>query len=148
MYIYGGVTLTSTGTGLTNTGGVISVNYATQADQETSTSLVLAVPPGRQQFHPSAVKAAACATQSAGTYTLRENYNVASLNKTGVGLVEVLFTVNMSGTNYIVVTGSEAGSILTTVSTKSVNKVLLDIRNSITGANLDNGFNVIIMGDQ
>lgn len=92
------------------------------------------------------IRVAACATQSAGVYTLRESYGAASLNKTATGLVEVLFNVTMAGTNYIVCTGSESGSVIVTVSTKSTTKVLLDIRNSTTGANLDNGFNVMIIG--
>lgn len=62
----------------TLTGAVV----ATQANQETATATNLVVSPGRQQFHPSAVKAAV-RFNSAGT--ISHNYNITSITDIGVG---------------------------------------------------------------
>ena len=75
---------------------------ATQADQETATSVVTAVSPGRQQYHPSAAKFWVTYT-SVTTTTILRSYNVASLTDGGVGFTTVNITIYFSGANYSVV---------------------------------------------
>ncbi len=70
---------------------------ATQAQQETATSLVTAVTPGRQQFHPSSPKAWVNWTSAGG---IDAGYNVSSVTDTGTGNFTVNFTVPFSSTAY------------------------------------------------
>ena len=60
----------------------ISNLIASQADQETGTSTTTIVTPGRQHFHPSAIKAAV-RFNSAGT--IAYNYNITSITDNGTG---------------------------------------------------------------
>jgi hypothetical protein len=74
---------------------------ATQAEQETATSLAKLVTSGRQQFHPSACKAWAVVT-GAGTPALAGTpFNVASVTDNGVGDFSITFTVPFSTVNYV-----------------------------------------------
>jgi hypothetical protein len=82
---------------------LIAVGAAAQSDQETGTSTVLAVTPGRQQFHPSAAKAWGYAN-GAGT-SLLASYNVGSITDNGTGDIAFNFTTNFSSTSYASVIG-------------------------------------------
>lgn len=79
---------------------VVGTTIATQADQETATSLLVAVPPGRQQYHPSAGKAWVTFDASSGTPTINANYNVTSITDNGVGDFTVNWTTAFSSANY------------------------------------------------
>lgn len=104
----------------------ISFDAATQAQQETATSFLVPVTPGRQQYHPSAAKAW-CVVDTAGSVS--QSYNVASVTDTGVGIITVLWNVDFSGTAYapgaqaIATPAGTAGSTLVT-----------HINNSLTAA--------------
>ncbi len=82
----------ATGTSFNTITGV-----ATQAEQETSTSIVQAVTPGRQQYHPSAAKAWAKFGVSGN---ILASYNVTSITDNGAGLAQVNFTTAFSSENY------------------------------------------------
>lgn len=84
---------------------------AAQADQETGTNLLLFVTPGRQQFHPSALKGWVLATV-AGVATV--SYNVSSLVDLAAGRVAVLWSTAFSSTNYLLGGTSEASPALGT----------------------------------
>lgn len=75
---------------------------ATQAEQETGTTLTRVVTPGRQHFHPGHPKAWAYITVSGGTPTLAASYNVSGITDNGVGDVTITFTTAMSSANYAV----------------------------------------------
>jgi len=77
----------------------IALGIATQAQQETGTSLVTTVTPGRQQFHPSAAKFW-CRFNSAGTDAA--SYNVASITDTGVGDWTVVIATDFSSGNWCI----------------------------------------------
>jgi hypothetical protein len=77
-----------------------AVPAATQANQETATSTITFVTPGRQQYHPSSPKYWVKATYSAGTPSATVSYNVTSLTDTGVGRLTVNFTTVFSSTNH------------------------------------------------
>lgn len=73
---------------------------ATQADQETATSIITHVTPGRQQFHPSAAKAWAFVTVSAGSPTLQTSHNITSITDTAAGALTVTIAADFSTANW------------------------------------------------
>jgi len=72
---------------------------ASQADQETSTSITTFISPGRQQFHPSALK---FWIRGQDDTTIDASYNVASVTDTAVGDHTFNFTTAFSSVNYFV----------------------------------------------
>ncbi len=81
-------------------GPLTSGNVATQADEETATSVNLAVTPGRQQFHPSAAKAWAIWTGSTGA--ILASYGITSITRTGAGAYTIVFSTAFSSANYAI----------------------------------------------
>lgn len=79
---------------------------ASQADQETATSIVTAVTPGRQKYHPSAAKAW---VQHDGTGVIAGSYNITSVIKNSTGDYTVTLTVPFSNENYSI--SSQAQSV-------------------------------------
>lgn len=71
----------------------VSLSAATQAEQETGTSTLVAVTPGRQHFHPSAAKFWA---RCAGAGTLTESFNMTSVTDTGVGNLDGTIATDFS----------------------------------------------------
>lgn len=87
------LTLTGVDGSSVNVGAGGTVAYgavATQADQETATSITAYVTPGRQQFHPSACKVW-CKADTAGA--IQASYNMTSVTDNGVG--DITFTINV-----------------------------------------------------
>jgi len=76
---------------------------ATQADQEAASSLVTAVTPGRQHFHPGHPKCWAYVTVSGGTPTLQTSYNITSITDSGVGLLTFTIANDFSTANWAAV---------------------------------------------
>jgi hypothetical protein len=94
---------------------VAPLAYATQADQETATSLTAAVPPGRQQFHPSACKAWAKLTFAGSSDAA---YNLSSVTDVATGIVGPNWDTDFSSANYaltvspkIDATGATSGAL-------------------------------------
>lgn len=90
----------ATGTSVTLSGAssaatVAGAQVATQAQQETGTATNLIVSPGRQQYHPSALKMWVNAT-NAGAPAIVTSYNVASITDNGTGNNLVVNTVAFS----------------------------------------------------
>lgn len=75
---------------------------ATQAEQESSFILTAAVTPRHQHFHPSAAKAWIQFTVSGTTVTVRANYAVFSVSRTGVGQYTITLAVAFSTAFYAV----------------------------------------------
>lgn len=123
---------------------------ATQAQQETGTSTAVYVSPGRQQFHQSAAKAFAVVTQGGGVYALQSSsYNIASISKTGTGVVEVNFTTAFSSVNYAPVASCTSSSITTaSPNITSASKVTVYLTRTSTEASIDGSFTLIAYGDQ
>jgi hypothetical protein len=94
-------------------------NAATQAEQEAGTATDKYVTPGRQHFHPSAVKCWGKAN-GAGT-SLIVNYNVSSITDTGTGQLTVNVGTDFSSADYSVTTSVER------------------VSTSLAVANVDNG---------
>lgn len=81
------------------------VPAATQAEQETATSTVTYVSPGRQQFHPSSNKVWLYSLLSAGVPQLSASYNVTSITDNGTGDFTVNFTTAFSSANFCATAG-------------------------------------------
>ncbi len=94
-----------------NLTALTTAQIAVQADQETATSTTLAVTPGRQQFHPSAVKCWAVVTVSAGTPTLATSYNITSITDAALGLLDVTIATDFSSANWACLVTVEAASV-------------------------------------
>lgn len=119
--------------------------FATQAEQETATSVTDAVTPGRQQFHPSAVKAWAMVT---GT-TQNAVYNVSNVSSPGTGQYTVTFTTAMSSSTYcVVVTARHSATVTVSTISKSTGSFTITFIDQGGSANNVTGFEVIVMGDQ
>lgn len=86
-------------TGDASLGTVSGSAIATQANQESASATNLIVTPGRQQFHPSAVKGWIKCDYSGAT---QASYNVTSITDVGVGLLTVTWDVDFSSANYCV----------------------------------------------
>ena len=124
-----------------------ALGIATQAQQETGTSNVVFVTPGRQQYHQSAAKAW-CEGSFAGTASA--SYNVASVTDGGTGIATVNFTTSFSSANFcaVVSTQSTTGITVSRITSKTAGAVRCDFHN-LAGALVDvDAFNVACFGDQ
>jgi hypothetical protein len=97
---------------------------ATQAEQETGTSLLKTVTPGRQHFHPSAAKCWLKATGD-GT-TVSASYNITSLTDTGAGLLTVNIGTDFSSANWAAICTIERASTALSVT----NVTQTEVRNA------------------
>lgn len=76
-----------------------SSQVAVQSDQETATSTTLAVTPGRQQYHPSALKAWV-KFDGTGTPAITVSYNCSSITDNATGDWTVNWTTAFSSANW------------------------------------------------
>ena len=90
-----GYLLTSTGAGSDPTFQAFPA--ASQAQQETGSSLLVGSAPGNQHYHQSAAKAWGRGNNAAG---LSSSYNIASNTDTAAGRMTITFTTNMSSSTY------------------------------------------------
>lgn len=93
--------------GLTNASDTVAgvIMTATQAEQEAGASLIKAVTPGRQHFHPSACKAWG---KFGITGNILDSYNVTSIADTGTGIVTVTIANDFSTANWVCLVSVEA----------------------------------------
>lgn len=108
-----GKVLTSNGSAWTSA-ALPALATAAQTDQETATSTILAVTPGRQQYHPSSAKAW-INWNGTGTPAVRASYNMdptTPITDNGTGDYTLNIGTNMSSANYCTVLGhgSQNGS--------------------------------------
>lgn len=87
-----------------------ALEIAIQSEMEAGTSTTLAVTPGRQGFHPAAAKCWGKATVSAGTPTLQESYNIASITDTATGQLTWTIGTDFAGANWCCIPGVEGAS--------------------------------------
>lgn len=153
----GSVASIDTATGAFTISGLLSrstndlrVLAAAQTDQETATSLILAVTPGRQHFHPSAPKAWVSFTGSTGA--ILRSFNVTSVTRNSTGNYDINFTNALSDANYTLgISTSSAGAGFSIgfgdSSVNSTTKARVDFQNSV-GSVADPGIGyVVVHGD-
>lgn len=92
------------------------IEIAVDAEMEAGSSLLLAVPPGRQHQHPSAAKAWVRYNNN-GTPAINADYGVSSLTDGGAGHIIVNFDTAFSSVNYgmAVLTAFTTGNTQNTV---------------------------------
>lgn len=120
--------------------GGSGLSVATQAEQEAASSLTVAVPPGRQHFHPSAVKAWA-EFDGTGTPAFRAAYNFTSITDNGTGDYTLNFTTAMSGVSYcalVSVLGAGVGSAVRVATITS--KTTAGVRLAVGGVDATGSF--------
>lgn len=151
----GGTVTSVATTGLASGGpitssGTIDVVAAVKSDQTTGTSTSVAVVPGVQQYHASATKVWGRFTQSGGTYTLQDNYNISSFVKNGTGSLTISFTTSFADSNYPCIAGVTEGtnayvrSQVNSVSSVGTQAITTDG----TSDNIDVGFSISAWGPQ
>lgn len=128
---------------------LLSTLVASQADQETSTSVAKLVSPGRQQYHPSAAKGWVYG-DTAGSASA--SYNLTSITDNGTGDWSINWNIDFSAANYGAVVSSHADSAIVAIVRNGsfaagVTRILSFT--STTGANTDpNHFACVVYGDQ
>ena len=126
----------------------VSGGVATQAEQETATSLLKTVSPGRQQYHPSAAKAWV-QFDNVGAGTINASYNITSIVEVGVGVATVNWATNFSSVNYVVVgTVGSPGAGFLSVTALAVGSVEIRTFDQAGAAANMAGYNVAAYGDQ
>lgn len=126
---------------------IIPTTAATQAEQETGTTLLAPVTPGRQQFHQSACKGWADWNSDA-TPTVGASYNVTGVAKNATGDYTVTWDVDMSGASYCALSTGFEVTTIAMVRNKAVGTI--DVR-TLDGGNtsIDRNANFIAaFGDQ
>lgn len=121
---------------------------ASQAQQETGSSVAVFVTPGVQQFHASAAKGWVKADFSGGSSA---SYNVSSITDGGTGLVTVNWGADFSGTEYAVVATPLHASLplIAVVSAQAAGTTSIQVRNSTTSTAADaTALLVVAFGDQ
>jgi trimeric autotransporter adhesin len=120
---------------------------ATQSDQETATSTTTAVTPGRQQFHPSAVKAWWYGSVAASVATTSASYNVSATSSAGAGLLALSWDVDFSSTSYACVGMADEVSRAVSITSRTTNGAGFTRWRDSVGAE-DGGMSVAALGDQ
>ena len=145
-----GITSTITTANIASISGAV---VATQANQEAATSTATLVTPGRQQYHPSAVKAWVRFAFTGGVPTIGGSYNVTSLadSATGQTLVTLTTAFSAAGT-YGVALGYQtmAQASQQQFDAHTLGASSFSLRYSSNGADSDNTapMTAIAVGDQ
>lgn len=149
-----GLSTAANGVLSTSSGGVPSITstlpstfYATISDQEVGTSTTAIVTPSIQNYHPSACWAWASVSQSGGTYTVGNSYNVASVTKNSTGILTVVMTNPFVTTPYVVNTSIQdsVNAISRCNSITSSSTFVIEIINTLN-TNVDSGFSFSCFG--
>jgi hypothetical protein len=131
------------------------IEIAVQAEMEAATDVVLAVTPGRMQYHPGVAKAWVKFT-SLTTTAITASHNVTSLTDNGGGDTTVNFTTAFSSANYGmagIASWSSGDGSSATLSCSLTNPPTASaarfVETTNTGGLFDRaGQHVIFMGDQ
>jgi hypothetical protein len=122
---------------------------ATQAQQEAATSTTTYVSPGRQQYHPSAVKAWAQFTDG-GTASFGASYNFSSIDDDGTGDYGLNYTTAFSSANYAATMMADStGNRMVFLNNNLTTSLEIDVKVCTTGASSNVLWgSVILCGDQ
>lgn len=141
------------GTGILYSGGRWKIDGATQANQEAEAAGKV-VTSDVQHFGPSAIKAWAYVTVSAGTPTIQASYNITSITDAGVGLITFTIATDFSSVNWVshitAVNAGATGILAFEVSgSKTVTAVQFQAVNASTLAAADpSAWSFTAIGDQ
>ena len=125
---------------------------ATQAEQETGTSVITTVTPGRQNFHPSAAKAWV-KFNSAGA--VAASYNITDITDNGAGSWTINIATDFSTANYCGVgfggtlaTGLISYALATSAAAGSFQLISKNTANTPTDPDSPNEIYAAFFGDQ
>lgn len=111
------------------------IQIAVQSDLEAGSSLTLAVTPGRQHYHPSAVKCWGFTT-GGGTPALDSgSYNVTSITDTATGRLTVTIANDFSSANWcgsVTCTCATNANRITSLVSKAAGSVILEASSAAT----------------
>lgn len=127
---------------------VLAAFLGTQAEQEAGASVAKFVTPGRQQYHPSAVKVWA-EVDIAGAASA--SYNVASVTDVAVGWVGINFTTAFSSVSYAPVVSVQANQMFHPCVAGTRSATRCDFQNFNSAGALAEpagNYSVLICGDQ
>ena len=129
-----------------------ALGIATQAQQETGTSVATMVSPGRQQFHPSAAKWWIRFDGTSAT-AVNASYNNTSLTDNGTGDYTITIATDFSSTAWAPVgmsmDNSAAGNVITMHSAPSEGSIRALTFTSATGVPADSAaVGLVGYGDQ
>jgi hypothetical protein len=98
---------------------VTGIAVASQGEMESASSVIVAVTPGRQHFHPGHPK---CFCKCGITGNDLGSYNITSITDTGAGIATVNVATDFSGSNWTcVATAERTSTALTVGSLKFIN---------------------------
>lgn len=128
------------------------VELATTAEAAAGSSGTLAVTPAGLMAHKGVAKAWAWVSQSGGTPTLTNGYNITSITDAGVGLLTITIATDFANANWVAqATPVETSStgVLLQVSAKAAGSVTLRAQDD-SGSDVDpsTGWNFVGFGDQ
>ena len=133
------------GNGLSFSGTtIVAAIAATQAEQEAGSSNTAFVPPGRQQYHPSAIKAWA---HVAANGTLLASYNVSGVVLNSTGNYTLSFSTAFSSANYAATITGDA-NVVGYVASKLAGSITYNIVAITTGSGSSQIHNIMLVGDQ
>lgn len=143
-----GQVLTSNGAGAAPTFQTpSSVSAATQAEQETATSTTTYVSPGRQQYHPSAVKAWVN-FNGTGTVVIDASYNTTSITDNGTGDYSANWSTSFSSAEYTILGCQSGGARFTDIFVLAAGSTRVRTFNSATTQVDADEVYLIACGDQ
>lgn len=127
---------------------------ATQSQMESASSIVLAVTPSRQHFHPGMPKAWAKCAVSGSTVTIQESYNCSSVSAGANSIYTVTFASAMTGSGYSIIVsgrhqvGVTAQNIMNIDSGNQTTTTFRIKANTDAGANsVPEAFDFMVFGD-
>lgn len=125
---------------------------ASQADQETGTSTIAAVTPGRQHFHQSAAKLWGYVSRAAGTPSLSSpSYNITSVTDDGAGQTIVTIATDFSTAVYSPhaqpISTSDQGAMVHTLAAGTFKVAIFNSDGTTTGTADTTDFAVVAYGD-
>lgn len=101
----------------------------------------------RAKYHQGIAKAWAYVTNTAGTTTLVDSYNVTSVTDNGAGDTTVNLSITMANANFAAVASSIATNVESAVVTAKTTTTVRVVTVNDTGSASDAGFSVVIFGD-
>lgn len=97
-----------------------AIQLAVQSDMESASSVLLAVTPGRQHFHPGHPKCWGKCTNAGGTPTLQTSYNMTSITDTATDQLTITIANDFSSAHYALTMSIEAATTSLSATTTSL----------------------------
>ena len=124
-------------------GSTAVLAVASQAQEEAASSTTVITTPGRQHFHPSALKVWAMVDANG---TLNNSYNVASASKVATGDYDIQIATDLSASTYPAVATPYGATLFSCAAQVSTTDIDVNTFNSSDSA-ADVAFSMLCAGD-